>query len=169
MIMILTKLDSKVTLGQPIIYLYCVPLLINKGAFQSRCIYVLLILQSHLTTLIDQHFTINYCSNRGIDGNFLNVMKSMFSKTECRVKWDKCISDILKSEFGSWKVVPNYSQNVFRLYPNHFLRSGDPSGYFINGILVKFADDLVFFFRFCRWTCLQPYKLVSMGVNVIII
>ena len=79
-IMILTKLDSKVTPGQPIIYLYCVPLLINKGAFQSRCIYVLLILQSHLTTLIDQHFTINYCSNRGIDGNFLNVMKSMFSK-----------------------------------------------------------------------------------------
>ena len=24
----------------------------------------------------------------------------MFSKTECRVKWDSCISEILKSEFG---------------------------------------------------------------------
>ena len=24
----------------------------------------------------------------------------MFSKAECRVKWDSCISEILKSEFG---------------------------------------------------------------------
>ena len=24
----------------------------------------------------------------------------MLSKTECRIKWNSCISDILKSEFG---------------------------------------------------------------------
>ena len=35
--------------------------------------------------------------NRGIDGNLLNVIRSMFSKAECRVKWDSRISDILKS------------------------------------------------------------------------
>ena len=38
--------------------------------------------------------------NRGIDGNLLNIIKSMFSKAECRVKWDSRISDILISEFG---------------------------------------------------------------------
>ena len=31
---------------------------------------------------------------------YFNVIKSMFSKAECRVKWDSCICEILKSEFG---------------------------------------------------------------------
>ena len=38
--------------------------------------------------------------SRGIDGYFSNVIKSMFSKAEYRVKWCSCISEILKSEFG---------------------------------------------------------------------
>ena len=35
-----------------------------------------------------------------MDGNLLNVLRSMFSKAECRVKWDSRISDIKKSESG---------------------------------------------------------------------
>ena len=38
--------------------------------------------------------------SRGIDGNLLNIMKSMFSKAECRVRRESRNSDILKSEFG---------------------------------------------------------------------
>ena len=63
--------------------------------------------------------------SRGIDGDFLNVIKSMFSKAECRVKWDSCISEILKSEFSVLQggmLSPNYLQNFCRIYPNHLIK-----------------------------------------------
>ena len=50
--------------------------------------------------LIDRTALYYKLLNRGINGNLLNVIRSMFSKAECRVKWDSRISDILKSEFG---------------------------------------------------------------------
>ena len=61
--------------------------------------------------------------SRGIDGNFLNVIKSMFSKAECRVKWDPYISEILKSEFGvlqggmlSPKLFTEFLQDISRSF-----------------------------------------------------
>ena len=60
--------------------------------------------------------------SRGIDDNFLNVIKRMFSKAECHAKWDSCISEILKNDLVSCKVVcsaANYLQNFYRVYPNH--------------------------------------------------
>ena len=63
--------------------------------------------------------------NRGIDGNLLNIIRSMFSKAECRVKWDSRISDILKANMGFYKAVcsvPNYSRNFYKTYQQHLTK-----------------------------------------------
>ena len=86
--------------------------------------------------------------NRGIDGNLLNVIRSMFSKAGCRVKWNSRISDILKSEFG----VPQGGMLSPKLF-TEFLQDIPASFDQDQGILVDtllmvyllFADELVFF------------------------
>ena len=64
--------------------------------------------------------------NRGINGNLLNVIKTMFSKAECRVKWDSRIRDIFKSK----DISASFDKIKVSL---------------TNGIHLLFADILVFF------------------------
>ena len=75
--------------------------------------------------------------NRGIDGNLLNIIKSMFSKTECRVKLDSRISDILKSEFG----VLQGGMLSHKLF-TEFLQDLSAS---LLMVYLLFADELVLF------------------------
>ena len=86
--------------------------------------------------------------SRGIDGIFLNVIKSMFSKAECRVKWDSCISEILKSEFGvlqgcmvSLKLFTEFLQDISKSFDQG-------EGISVDTLLIVyllFTDDLVLF------------------------
>ena len=72
----------------------------------------------------------------------------MFSKAECRVKWDSCISEILKSEFG----VPQsgmLSPKLFTEFLQDISESFDQGqGIPVDTLLIVyllFADDLVLF------------------------
>ena len=89
--------------------------------------------------------------SRGIDGNLLNVIKSMFSEAECRVKWNSCISEILKSEFGVLQG-DMLSPKLFTEFLQDISKSFDQGqGIPVDTLLIVhllFADDL-FFFRFC--------------------
>ena len=85
---------------------------------------------------------------RGVDGNFLNVIKSMFSKAECRVKWDSCINEILKSEFGvlqggmlSTKLFTEFLQDLSKSFDQG---EGIPVDTLLI-VYLLFADDLVLF------------------------
>ena len=86
--------------------------------------------------------------SRGIDCNLLNVIKSMFSKAECRVKWDLYISEILKSEFGvlqggmlSPKLFTEFLQDISKSFDQG---QGIPVDTLLI-VYLLFADDLVFF------------------------
>ena len=86
--------------------------------------------------------------NRGIDGNSLNVIRSMFSKAECRVKWDLRISDILKSEYGvlqggmlSPKLFTEFLQDISATFDQD---QGIPVDTLLM-VYLLFADGLVFF------------------------
>ena len=84
----------------------------------------------------------------GIDGNLLNVIRSMFSKAECRVKWDSRISDILKSEYGvlqggmlSPKLFTDFLQDIAATFDQD---QGIPVNTFLM-VYLLFSDDLVLF------------------------
>ena len=87
--------------------------------------------------------------SKGIDNNFLNALKSMFSKAECRVEWDSCISEILKTEFGVLQG-GMLSPQLFTEFLQDISKSFDQGqGIPVDTLLIVyllFADDLVFFF-----------------------
>ena len=72
----------------------------------------------------------------------------MFSKAKCRVKWDSCISEILKSQFGvlqggllSSKFFTEFLQDISKSFDQG---QGIP----VHTLLIVyllFADDLVLF------------------------
>ena len=66
----------------------------------------------------------------------------MFSKAECRVKWDSCISDILKRRI--WGSTKRYAQS--QTIHGNFTRSApfdQDEGLLM--VYMLFADDLVLF------------------------
>ena len=72
----------------------------------------------------------------------------MFSKAECCVKWDSCISEILKSEFGvlqggmlSPKLLTGFLQDISKSFDQG---EGIPVDTLII-VYLLFADDLVLF------------------------
>ena len=78
----------------------------------------------------------------------------MFSKAECRVKWDSCISEILKNEFGvlqggilSPKLFTEFLQDI----PKSFDQGEGIPVDILLIVYLLFADDLVLFFSFCKW------------------
>ena len=72
----------------------------------------------------------------------------MFSKAECRVKWDSCISEILKSEFGVLQG-DMLSPKLFAEFLQDLAKSFDQSqGIPLDTLVIVyllFADDIVFF------------------------
>ena len=76
----------------------------------------------------------------------------MFCKGECRVKWDSCISEILKRDFGflqggmlNPKLFTEFLQNISKSFDQG---QGIPVDTLLI-VYLLFADDLVLFFRFC--------------------
>ena len=72
----------------------------------------------------------------------------MFSKAECRVKWDSRISDILKSEYGvlqggmlSPKLFTEFLQDISATFD----QDQDIPVDILLMVYLLFADDLVFF------------------------
>ena len=84
-----------------ITYIFILCAIIDKQRCLSKPLYTCFVDFTKAFDYIDRSALYYKLLSRGIDGNFLNVIKSMFSKAECRVKWDACISEILKSEFGA--------------------------------------------------------------------
>ena len=80
------------------IFILCA--IIDKQRCLSKPLYTCFVDFTKAFDYIDRSALYYKLLSRGIDGNFFNVIKSIFSKAECRVKWDSCISEILKSEFG---------------------------------------------------------------------
>ena len=87
---------------------------------------------------------------RGFLVNWFNTHwgTSMFSKAECRVKWDSRISDILKSEFGVLQG-SMLSPKLFTEFLQDISASFDQDqGIAVDTLLMVyllFADDLVLF------------------------
>ena len=105
------------------IFILCA--IIDKQRCLSKPLYTCFADFTRAFDYIDRSALYYKLLSRGIDGNLLNVIKSMLSKAESRVKWDSCISEILKRNLVSCKVVcsaPNYLQNFFRIYPNHLIK-----------------------------------------------
>ena len=106
--------------------------------------------------------------NRGIDGNLLKKIKNMFSKAECRVKWDSRIRDILKSEFGvlqggmlSPKLFTEFLQDISALFDQD-------QGIAVDTLLMVymlFADDLVLFSESAKGLQKQLTALYSYGIS----
>ena len=72
----------------------------------------------------------------------------MFSKAECRVKWDSCINEILKSEFGvlqggtlSPKLFTEFLQDISKSFDQGQAILVDT----LSIVYLLFADDLVLF------------------------
>ena len=67
----------------------------------------------------------------------------MFSEAECLVKWDSCISEILKSEFGVLQLFTEFLKNVSKSFDQG--QSFPVYTLLIVGLYLVFADDLVLF------------------------
>ena len=99
------------------IFILCA--IIDKQRCLSKPLYTSFVDFTKAFDYIDRTALYYKLLNRGIDGNLLNIIKSMFSKAEWRVKWDSRISNILKSEFGvlqggmlSPKLFTEFSQDI---------------------------------------------------------
>ena len=130
------------------IFILCA--IIDKQRCLSNPLYTCFVDFTKAFDYIDRSALYYKLLSRGIDGNFLNVIKSMFSKAECRVKWDSCISEILKSEFGvlqggilSPKLFTEFLQDISKSFDQ-------VEGIIINCILVICRRPCPFF-RFCKW------------------
>ena len=105
------------------IFILCA--IIDKQRCLSKPLYTCFVDFTKAFDYIDRSSLYYKLLSRGIDGFVLKVIKRMISKAECRVKWDSCISEILKSEFGVLQggmLSPNYLQNFYRIYPNHSIK-----------------------------------------------
>ena len=116
--------------------------IIDKQMCLSKPLYTCFVDFTKAFDYIDRTALYYKLLNRGI------VIRSMFSKTECRVKWDLRISDILKSEYGvlqggmlSPKLFTEFLQDRSATFDQD---QGIP----VNTLLMVyllFADDLVLF------------------------
>ena len=128
------------------IFIICA--IIDKQRCLSKPLYTCFVDFTKAFDYIDRSALYYKLLSRGIHGNLLNVIKSMFSKAECRVKWDSCISEILKSEFGvlqggmlSPKLFAEFLQDISKSFDQG---QGIP----VDTLLIVywlFADDLVLF------------------------
>ena len=134
------------------IFILCA--IIDKQRCLSKPLYTCFVDFTKAFDYIDRSALYFKLPSRGIYGNFLNVIKCMFSKAECRVKWDTCISEILKSEFGVLQG-GRLSPKLFTEFLQDISKSFDQGeGIPVDTLLIVyllFADDLVLFLRFCKW------------------
>ena len=128
------------------IFILCA--IIDKQRCLSKPLYTCFVDFTKAFDYIDRTALYYKLLNRGIDGNLLNVIRGMFSKAECRVKWDSRISDILKSEFGvlqggmlSPKLFTEFLQDISALFDQD---QGIPVDTLLM-VYLLFADDLVLF------------------------
>ena len=127
--------------------------IIDKQRCLSKPLYTCFVDLTKAFDYIDRTALYYKLLSRGIDGNLLNVIKSMFSKTECRVKWDSLISDILKSEYGvlqggmlNPKLFTEFLQDISATFVQD---QGIPVDTLLM-VYLLFADDLVFFQNLLR-------------------
>ena len=81
------------------IFILCA--ILDKQRCLSKPLYTCFVDFTKAFDYIDRTALYYKLLNRGIDGNLLNIIKSMnISEAECLVKWDSRISDIFKSDFG---------------------------------------------------------------------
>ena len=97
---------------------------------------------------VNRHTLMYKMLEQGIRGNFFNVVKSMFDKAKCRVKWGNALAEIFRNMHGVLQggVI---SPTLFKIFLEDLCLYLDPE----NGIMVHnvrvgyllFADDLVLF------------------------
>ena len=128
------------------IFILCA--IIDKQRCLSKPLYTCFVDLTKAFDYIDRTALYYKLLSRGIDGNLLNVIRSMFSKAECRVKWDSRISDILKSEYGvlqggmlSPKLFTEFLQDISATFVQD---QGIPVDTLLM-VYLLFADDLVLF------------------------
>ena len=128
------------------IFILCA--IIDKQRCFSKPLYTCFVDFTQAFDYIDRTALYYKLLNRGIDGNLLNIIRSMFSKAECRVKWDSRISDILKSEYGvlqggmlSPKLFTEFLQDISATFEQD---QGIPVDTLLM-VYLLFADDLVLF------------------------
>ena len=128
------------------IFILCA--IIDKQRCFSKPLYTCFVDFTKAFDYIDRTALYYKLLNRGIDGNLLNVIRSMFSKAECRVKWESRISDILKSEYGvlqggmlSPKLFTEFLQDISATFDQD---QGIPVDTLVM-VYLLFADDLVLF------------------------
>ena len=126
------------------IFILCA--IIDKQRCLSKPLYTCFVDFTKSFDYIDRTALYYKLLNRGIDGKFLNVIRSMFSKAECRVKWDSRISDILKSEYGalqggmlSRKLYTEFLQDISATFDQDQRIPVDT----LPMVYLLFADDLV--------------------------
>ena len=138
------KSNSRTTAN---IFILCV--IIDKQRCLSKPLYTCFVDFTKAFGYIDRTALYYKLLNRGNYGNLLNVIRrSMFSKAECRVKWDSCISDILKSEYGvlqgdmlSPKLFTEFLQDISATFD----QDQDIHVGTLLMVYLLFADDLVLF------------------------
>ena len=142
MIMIPIKLVLKAICELRSIYSCAI---IDKQRCLSKPLYTCFVDFTKAFDYIDRAALYYKLLNRGIDGNLLNIIKSMFSKAECRVKWDSRISDILKSEFGVLQGGMLSPKLFTEFLPDISASFGQDQGIAVDTLLMVyllFADDL---------------------------
>ena len=154
------------------IFILCA--IIDKQRCLSKPLYTCFVDFTKAFDYIDRTALYYKLLNRGIDGNLLTIIRSMFSKAECRVKWDSRISDILKSEYGvlqggmlSPKLFTEFLQDISATFDQDQIIPVDT----LLMVYLLFADDLVLFIRICWRITNERYTKVHgsfhYGDNII--
>ena len=126
---------------------------IDKQRCLSKPLYTCFVDFTKAFDYIDRTALYYKLLNRGIDGNLLNILKSMFSKAEWRVKWDSRMSDGMLSP----KLFTEFLQDISALFDQD-------QGIAVDTLLMVyllFADDLVLFSEFAEGLQKQLTALYS--------
>ena len=130
------------------IFILCA--IINKQRCLSKPLYTCFVDFTKAFDYINKTALYYKYLNRGIDGNLLNVIRSIFSKAECRVKGESRISDIIKSKYVvlqggmlSPKLFTEFLQDISATFDQD---QGIPVDTLLM-VYLLFADDLVLFFK----------------------
>ena len=107
------------------IFILCA--IIDKQRCLSKPLYTCFVDFTKAFDYIDRIALYYKLLNRGIDGNLLNIIKSVFSKAECRVKWDSSISECLQDISASFDQDQGIAVDTLLM------------------VYLLFADDLVLF------------------------
>ena len=121
--------------------------IIEKQKALKRPLYICYVDFKSAFDYVNRHALLYKLLNRGVEGKMLCILKSMFSKSKSRVKWNKYFSETFENLYGVLQggVISPTLFNVFQEDLPDYLDLS--CGVSMNNMIISYllhADDLVF-------------------------